>query len=693
MRYRLGRPSDVMFCGLVAIACLVVVLGSTLAGGTIPIHLAKASPLSGAPDAAQPLAPGGDFPTYLGDPERTSSSSSELLINLTTASALRVLRDFPANGPVRSQPVEQNGILYFGTESGYEYAEDAASGAFLWKSFLGVSANDTTCPSAEGISSTASVADGQLYVDGGYPYFYSLNSSTGAIEWRTPIGGTSAQGYYDWSSPLIYADRAYVGISSQCDDPQVAAGVVELSLDSGEVLNYFNSSAPGLNGSEVWGSPAVDPSTNMIFITTGAPFNSTPTNYSESIVALNADTLAVESSWQLPPFKLTATGGFQSTPTVFDPLGGFPMVTAVSTNGILYAFYQSNLTLAWEYPICCQAGSAADRISTAWGGGYIYAAGGPANVGGVNYGSAVWAFDPLTGTVVWVQGFSESSSSGYAAPLYANGLLIVPDQGALLELDAGDGSLVYEDTQPGIFAAPASISRGEVFAGSTNGNVYAWDLSLSANATQTQSTGTAPLLDSFNVTASGGLPPYSFGWTFGDGGKSVLQDPRHTYSSAGTYTVTVVATDLGRSSITDHLSVVVSQGINRTFVVSFTEVGLTRGTPWSVTLNRETEFSSSASVRFILPNGTYSFTVGTVPGYSVNRTTGSLTVNGGPVTELLAFAPVVPSTYSVTFLESGLPFGTNWSVTFDGTLHKSPGSSLLLSDVLNGTYPFSVTAA
>src|SRR3989442_8803683 len=54
---------------------------------------------------------------------------------------------------------------------------------------------------------------------------------------------------------------------------------------------------------------------------------------------------------------------------------------------------------------------------------------------------------------------------------------------------------------------------------------------------------------SFNSTATGEIPPYTFSWNFGDtvsntpGGTSLPNIMTHTYAKAGTYTVTVNSTD------------------------------------------------------------------------------------------------------------------------------------------------------
>lgn len=59
--------------------------------------------------------------------------------------------------------------------------------------------------------------------------------------------------------------------------------------------------------------------------------------------------------------------------------------------------------------------------------------------------------------------------------------------------------------------------------------------------TVTPTTGAAPLAVTFTDTSTG--TPTSWAWTFGDGGTSTTQNPSHTYTTAGTYTAQLTATN------------------------------------------------------------------------------------------------------------------------------------------------------
>jgi hypothetical protein len=71
--------------------------------------------------------------------------------------------------------------------------------------------------------------------------------------------------------------------------------------------------------------------------------------------------------------------------------------------------------------------------------------------------------------------------------------------------------------------------------------------------------------------------------------------------------------------------------------VTFTESGLPSGTDWTVTLGSTTVSSTTSTLSFSRANGTYPFSVGPVEGYSAAPGAGSISVQGQPVSQSIAF--------------------------------------------------------
>ncbi len=130
-----------------------------------------------------------------------------------------------------------------------------------------------------------------------------------------------------------------------------------------------------------------------------------------------------------------------------------------------------------------------------------------------------------------------------------------------------------------------------------------------------------------------------------------------------------------------------------TYSVGFTESGLASGTSWSVTLNGATQSSVSSSATFSEPNGTYSYSLSPIAGYAVSPSSGTITVSGSDQSQAITFTATPPSTYTVTFTQTGLSSGTSgtsWSVTFNGVAESGTGTSIVFTGIANGTYTYSI---
>ncbi|MCL4326456.1 MAG: YncE family protein [Candidatus Thermoplasmatota archaeon] len=128
------------------------------------------------------------------------------------------------------------------------------------------------------------------------------------------------------------------------------------------------------------------------------------------------------------------------------------------------------------------------------------------------------------------------------------------------------------------------------------------------------------------------------------------------------------------------------------YTVDFTETGLSTGTSWSVTLNTiYTKSSINNTVIFNVVNGTYNYTIGIVHGYRATPSSGQFKVNGVNTNIVINFSIVRPVVYTVTFTETGLPSGTNWSVTLNN-FNKSGTGKFIIFKEINGSYPFTITS-
>jgi PKD repeat protein len=79
----------------------------------------------------------------------------------------------------------------------------------------------------------------------------------------------------------------------------------------------------------------------------------------------------------------------------------------------------------------------------------------------------------------------------------------------------------------------------------TGGEVY-------TNFSGSPTAGSTPLIVTFSNLTTGGTPPITYDWNFGDGtAHSTATSPQHTYNAAGTYTVTLIATDSAEQTDTE----------------------------------------------------------------------------------------------------------------------------------------------
>jgi len=97
--------------------------------------------------------------------------------------------------------------------------------------------------------------------------------------------------------------------------------------------------------------------------------------------------------------------------------------------------------------------------------------------------------------------------------------------------------------------------------------------------------------------------------------------------------------------------------------------------------------STTNTITFNLQNGTYSYSIANVLNYIPNPRSGTVIISGNNVTITVQFTL---QTFTVTFVEQGLPSGTTWNVTLNG-MTKSSSTNTITFQLPNGVYYYTVS--
>ncbi|MCC4769883.1 PKD domain-containing protein [Methanosarcina sp. DH2] len=230
----------------------------------------------------------------------------------------------------------------------------------------------------------------------------------------------------------------------------------------------------------------------------------------------------------------------------------------------------------------------------------------------------------------------------------------------------------------------------------------------------TPRSGSAPLTVTFKDNSSGS--PTAWNWSFGDGTYSTVQNPKHTYSAAGTYTIALTATNAaGSTTSTKYNYITVTGTAAQTPVASFSSNATSGSAPFNVLFTDTStgtptvwnwNFGDGTSSTAKSPVHTYSAAGNYTVALTVTSAAGSNTVtksNYITVTGIAAQTPVIncwgtprsgTAPLTVTFKDNstGSPTAWNWSFG-DGTYatvqnpkhtYSAAGSYTIKLTVTNG---------
>ena len=401
---RLRSARDGLLRGRRASGILAGVLAGGLIAGVLASSAAAAPAPAGRASAAKASATTG-WPAYLDGSQHRSYSAAETAITPASASSL-VLKWHDMSGQdFLASPTVADGAVFIGSTTGWFYKLSLTTGKVLDKFFTGYQPQKTC--SGLGTVATATVASDPrthqqtVYVGGANGYLYALRASNLRLKWKAVMGLPSAtvSDYFDWSSPTVANGRIYIGISSNCDDPLVRAGLSGYYQTTGKRFATFFTVPRHDVGGSIWSSAAVAPDGDVFATTGNGPETDQLLGHSESVLKLTPK-LRLLAAFQIPARQVDEDSDFGASPVLFRNYVG-----ACNKNGIFYVLKQSTMRRAWEERI--SAAAVSDSICAAapvYDGGNLFVAGTGFTINGVHYAGSVQERNPATGALRWAAG-------------------------------------------------------------------------------------------------------------------------------------------------------------------------------------------------------------------------------------------------------------------------------------------------
>ena len=437
MRRRTAYPLRLL--GAAALALFAVACGSAATDPPPP----SSSP---TPD------PPNEWPMYGHDPSRTGVNPGETV--LKTAMVARLAPRWQAlvgqgPRPPSGTPAVAGGRVFVGSsveEGDNFFSFDAASGRQVWSADLG-----RPVEGGVGIGAGAAVAGGVVVAGGADAAYYGLDASTGAVLWRHALD-VGASGFA-WASPLVASGRAYIGVSSEGDNPPVPGELRALDLATGTLLASRAFVPEGVRGAGIWNSPALSPDGQTLVVATGEDHDGYDGPYNRAMVSLDPVTLEIRQANKQGATDLDLD--FGTTPVFFSDAQRRVLVGANHKNGVFYAYVLGDIATGplWQRAIGVSVGMMPAYDAGQGRGGTLYA---------VGDNGQLFALDPATGQDRWppvAVGFMHGNMA------LANGLIFVSTGGRVMVLDGASGQAlrILGPDNPGASYSGVAVAGSVVY--------------------------------------------------------------------------------------------------------------------------------------------------------------------------------------------------------------------------------------
>ena len=430
---------------------------STLMGVGPLIKVSQAQGLS------TPQGGPADWPRFGYDLHNTRFNARERTLGPENVGRLKLKWSFQADGVIQTTPTVIGDTLFFGTQSGTQYALETNTGEPKWR-FRNEKQQELRYM-RQGIRSSSHYSDGRVYFGDNQTMVRSFEAGTGRKVWETRLNdGPTVQ---TRSSPAIYNGRLVIGYS----DTQGNAEIVCLDAETGAVSWRFKTAPEGAGGS-VWGSPAIDEQEHIVYNVTGSAKGFMPPGpmlYTESIVAHDLESgelLWYSQARPRSPHDLD----FGCHPMIFDaraPMGyrGEMVRNCVGagSKGGFFTWNRYSGELLWKVMLTSgSAGNGFAQDCTAVAYNRVYCVSNAVTPKGAS--SVTAALHAYNGDIVW---WVPNSAQNHAPVAVANGVFYQGLMDGTVEaLDAETGRVLWQYKLPTAHRGGMAIANGTLYVGS-----------------------------------------------------------------------------------------------------------------------------------------------------------------------------------------------------------------------------------
>ena len=433
------------------------------AAGTLMMMGPVGGKMSQAYGQSLPVPGPADWPSFGYDLQNTRFNVRESRLGRDNVSRLKLKWSFQADGVIQTTPTVIGDTLFFGSQSGQEFALETRTGEPRWR--FRVEKQEALRYMRQGVRSSSYYSDGRVYFGDGTTKVRCLDAATGAEIWQTQL--TDDPTAQTRSSPAVYNGRVVLGYSSTRGN----AEIVCLDADTGAVSWRFKTAPEGAGGS-VWGSPAIDEEEHIVYNVTGSAKAFMPPGpmlYTESIVAHDLESgelLWYSQARPRSPHDLD----FGCHPMIFDakaPAGYRGNLVrnsvAAGSKGGFFTWDRYTGELYWKVMLTNAAASGGlQQDSTAVAYNRIFVVSTAVTPKGTM--SVTAALDAYTGDIVW---WVPNSSANHAPVAVANGVFYQGLMDGTLEaLDAESGRVLWNYKLPTAHRGGIAIANGTLYAGS-----------------------------------------------------------------------------------------------------------------------------------------------------------------------------------------------------------------------------------